>query len=448
MRTDNLQLEINTKQILKIAIPISLALIVPQINFIVNNIFLGQLGEAELGTAGITGIFYMLLAVVGNGLNSGLQALISRRAGENRIEEIGKMFMQSIWIALAFAFIAIGFTYLLAPYILTVSLHSITVKQEAISFLKIRAWGLPLLFLFQMGNAFLIGSNNSRFLKYGFMAAALLNIFFNYTLIFGHWGFPELGFNGAAVASIISELGAVLVVFGIIVYQKFQHSFSLFQFPRFNFPVSKLILKQSSPLILQWALSIVAWLIFYILIEHYGERELAISNTMRNFFGFFGIFIWAFASTTNTMVSNIIGQGKKHKVIYLVKKIMWISLSLTALLCIIINIFPEVLLMVYSSDREFIDAAIPVVRIISVGIIGMCVATVWLNAVTGTGNTKVNLLVEVVAILVYFVYIYFIMAYWKLPFVWVWSAELLYWSILFVLSFLYMRSGHWKLKEV
>ena len=80
----DLQVEITNRQILKIALPISLALLVPQINFVTNNIFLSRLGETELGTAGITGVFYLVFALVGNGLNSGLQGLIARRAGENR----------------------------------------------------------------------------------------------------------------------------------------------------------------------------------------------------------------------------------------------------------------------------------------------------------------------------------------------------------------------------
>src|SRR6185436_19260383 len=140
----DLQLEVSNRQVLKIALPITLALLVPQINFITNNIFLSGLGETELGTAGITGVFYLIFALVGNGFNSGLQGLIARRAGENRPEEIGKLFGQSIWIALFFSVAGILITYLFAPYFLGASLHSKVVQTEAIQFLKIRIWGLPL----------------------------------------------------------------------------------------------------------------------------------------------------------------------------------------------------------------------------------------------------------------------------------------------------------------
>ena len=91
-REINLQVNISNRHILGIALPITAAIIVPQINFITNNIFLGGLGERELAAAGITGVFYLIFAVVGNGLNNGLQSLIARRAGQNLPKEIGRLF--------------------------------------------------------------------------------------------------------------------------------------------------------------------------------------------------------------------------------------------------------------------------------------------------------------------------------------------------------------------
>src|SRR6185369_5189184 len=99
----DLRLQTGYKQIMAMAMPISLAILVPQINFITNNIFLGGLGEQPLAVAVITGVYYLIFAMVGQGLNNGLQALISRRAGQNRIHEIGNLFNQSIRITLVFA---------------------------------------------------------------------------------------------------------------------------------------------------------------------------------------------------------------------------------------------------------------------------------------------------------------------------------------------------------
>jgi multidrug resistance protein, MATE family len=444
----NLQVQISNRQILNIALPIALAMLVPQINFVANTVFLSGLGETELGVAGITGVYYLVFALVGNGLNSGLQALIARRAGENRPGEIGRMFSQSIWIALLFAMAGILISYLLAPYFLSAVLNSPTVQNEAKDFIKIRIWGLPFLYLFQMGNAMLVGTNNSRYMKYGFFVEAVLNIFLDYALIYGHFGLPRLGFNGAAIASIIAEASGLIIVYAILYIKKFHQRFSLFAHLRFDKELAGLIFRQSLPLVMQFVLSVSAWLFFYILIEHYGERPLAISNTMRNVFAVFGIFVWSFASTSNAMVSNIIGQGKKDQVIFLIRKIARLSFICTASLCVVINLFPALFLSIYGREEGFINEAIPVVRIVSVGLLCMSIATVWLNGVTGTGNSKVNLGIEIITILLYCIYIYLVLDVWRLSLIWAWASELIYWSAIFTLSFLYLRSGKWRNKVI
>ena len=106
----SLQVTISSKQILSISLPIALAIMVPQINFVINNIFLGALSSEALAIGGITGVFYLIFGVMGQGLNNGLQALISRRAGENRIDEIGILFSQGVIISFFLAAVGIVFT--------------------------------------------------------------------------------------------------------------------------------------------------------------------------------------------------------------------------------------------------------------------------------------------------------------------------------------------------
>lgn len=451
---NDLRVEVSNRNILKIALPISFALLVPQINFITNNIFLGGLGEQELGTAGLTGVYYLIFAAIGFGLNNGLQALIARRAGENRVEEIGKLFSQGIRIALTIAVIGIAVTYLLAPVVLRYSLHDEKVLEQSVNFLYIRIWGLPFLYIYQMRNALLVGTNQSKYLVIGTIAETVANVFFDYTLIYGKLGFPTLGFNGAAIASIIAEATGMLVVFAVIHRKGISQRFALYKHFGYQKEISKLILVQSSPLIFQHAISVMSWIFFYILVERHGytaghsNRDLAISNTMRNLFGFFGVFTWSFAATANTMVSNIIGQGRKDLVITLVRKIVRISFSIAVVVAILLNVFPHVLLSVYGQGASFTAEAIPVVRVVSSALVLMSFATVWLNAVTGTGNSSVNLAIEAAAIILYSIYVYFVLEVFKWSIVWGWMSEWLYWSTLFSLSFWYIRSGRWKKKEI
>jgi putative MATE family efflux protein len=443
-----LQLNTSYRQILGMALPISLALLVPQINFITNNIFLSRLGEKELASAGITGVYYLIFAVIGNGLNNGLQALISRRAGQNLPKEIGRLFFHGIWIALAIAALGIAITYAFAPVIMRAVIHDVDIADQVIDFLLIRIWGLPLLYLYIMRNALLVGTNQTRFLVWGALSETLVNIFLDYGLIYGRFGLPNVGFNGAAYASIIAEGAGLVVIYFVIQWTGIQKSLALFEDVTFDFAVVKLVLVQSAPLILQYAISIITWEYFYILVEHHGARDLAISNTMRNIFGLSGIFSWAFASATNSMVSNIIGQGKGDDVLPLVRKVVLVSFCISLLIVAALNMWPEWFLSFYSQGPDFISHGIPVVRIVSVAILMMSVGTVWLNAVTGTGNTLVNLRIEFVTLIIYTLYTFLVLEYWNMPITWGWGSEWVYWISMFSMAFAYMRSGKWKGKKI
>lgn len=447
LHTD-LRVEITNRQILNITLPISLAILVPQINFFTNNIFLGHFSQQALATASITGVYYLIFAMIGFGLNNGLQTLIARRAGENRPEEIGKIFGQGVFISLIIAVIGISLTWFVAPAILKNVLHSKQVADDAIYFLKIRIWGLPFLYVYQMRNALLVGTNQSRYLVSGTLAEAMSNILFDWLFIFGHFGFPRMGLNGAAVSSIIAEFMGMSVIFAVIHYKGIGKRFSLFNHFRWNRDNARLILSISLPLVFQLAISIISWEFFYILIEHHGQQALAVSNVMRNIFGLVGCFTWAFAATSATMVSNVIGQGRKDEVQLLIWKIIKLSVGFALLIAVIINLFPTKFLFIFGQDESFIIAAIPVVRVVTLAMVLMSVSAIWLNAVTGTGNSRITFFIELFTIILYCIYIYVVLEKYSLSITYGWMSEWLYWIGMFSLSFLYIRSGKWKGKVI
>ena len=432
------------RAILNLALPISLAMVVPQINFITNNIFLGGLGQQELAVAGITGVYYLIFAVIGNGLNNGLQALIARRAGQDLSKEIGRVFFHGIWLALIIATAGVVITQTVAPAILRAAIHDNEISAQAISFLRIRIFGLPLLYLYVMRNALLVGTNQTRLLVWGTLAEAVTNIVLDYGLIYGKLGMPEIGFNGAAYASIIAEGTGLIVIYAVIHFKGIHKRFALFEDTKWDGALAKHILIKSSPLIAQFSISIITWEYFYILIEHHGERSLAISNTMRNIFGLFGIFSWAFAATANTMVSNIIGQGRDGEVMGLVSKIVRCSFAFALLLFLLLNFWPEWFLSFYGQSEGFIRDAKPVVRVVSIALLMMSFGPVWLNTVTGTGNTRVNLWIELITLCIYVIYVYLVLEVYRMPLTWAWASEWVYWLSMFSMAYFYMRSGKWK----
>ena len=440
---NHLQVKVSHRQILTIALPITLAILIPQINMLTNSIFLGRLSEEALGNAGITGVYYLIFAVAGNGLNNALQTVFSRHAGRGTSENFHTILAQGIRISLMFSLICIAFTWLVTPFILKAVADPVSYPIE-MDFLRIRIVGLPFLFLFQMGNAFLVASLNSKYLIIGFIFEAVMNIVFDYLLIFGKLGFPAMGFNGAAVASVMAEITGMIVVGVVLIITGLRRRYGLVKNLAFDRGFSGEIFRVAVPLVFQYIVSVTTWLVFFILIEGRGTVAKAVSNTMRNVFGIAGVFVWAFASTTNVMTSNLIGQRRETDVFKVIKMITAWSFGLCLLMVCLLNIFPEAFFRMFGQDENFVKEGIPVIRMVSMGMLLMSVANVWLNGVTGTGKTTVNLMIELVAIVLYMGYTWYFMKVNYISLAMAWSNEFIYWSSIFLMSFFYLRSGRWK----
>lgn len=443
-----MQLEVSNRQIIKIAGPICLALIIPQINHITNTAFVGRLGEFELAANGIAGIFYLVMYMIAYGLNNGMQVLIARRAGQQQFSGIGQLFSNGIQLGLFFSVLAILLTLLAAPWFFSKALHDQHIISAAVSFIRIRIWGLPFLMLLNMANAFYIGSGHSKVLAVTSIFQEMMNIFFDYTLIFGMLGFPYMGLNGAATASVIAEITGCGVAFSILFLKKYHIKYSLFSYLRINWSIVRNILNVSAPLIVQFLFSIGSWFVFFIFIEHLGERPLAVSNMLRSIFGFFGIFTWALAAACNTMVSNIIGQGRPELVFSIIRRIVWISVGCATTVCVLVNLFPYTLLHIYTNNAELITVAIPSIRVITLSTILMAVAAVVMSGVVGTGNTRINLITEMIAVVGYLLYCDIVIERMRSELQWAWGADFIYWIVIFGMSYWYLRSGKWKGKEI
>ncbi|MBL7733490.1 MAG: hypothetical protein JNM88_20140, partial [Chitinophagaceae bacterium] len=238
------------------------------------------------------------------------------------------------------------------------------------------------------------------------------------------------------------------VIFLVIRWKGISKRFSLFGQFAWNKEKSRLIFSMSAPLMFQHAISIISWQFFFLMTEHHGDMALKVSNVMRNIFGVFGCVTWAFAATTNAMVSNVIGQGRHNEVPLLLKKIVKLSMIISVSTCIVLNLLPGTFLSVFGQGEEFIAAAIPCLRVVTGAMVIMSFSIITLSAVTGTGNTRVTFLIELLAIILYCAYVYLVVEHYFLPVAIGWMSEWLYWLSIFIPSLLYLRSNRWKHKVI
>lgn len=443
-----MQVSVSYKDIIRLTLPLSLAMVVPQVSFFTNTAFTGRLGEEALAVNGVAGIFFLILAMIGYGLSSGIQVMLSRRAGEGDAAGIAAHFTSAAVLTLGCSVALVALSLLLAPLVFSHGLHHARHAALATDFLMARVWGLPFLMATQLANSLAIATGKARFIIAGSAAATVLNILFDWLLIFGHHGFPHMGLQGAAVASVIAEIGGCAVMYTLGAAFGLFSGYPLRRYLRPDWPLIRNMFLVALPLIVQYFFSIAGWQIFFIYVEHLGESELAASQILRSVFGIFGISTWAFAATSNMMVSNIIGQGRTEEVPALIGRIAAISIGVTLVLCGALLLGARPFLALYRDDAALLALALPSLRIIGLAAIIMSVATVVFNGVAGTGRTVVNLCIEITCVVTYLIYCTIAIEHLRAGLAWAWMSEFVYWSMLLLISWLYLQSGKWKGKMV
>lgn len=436
------------KHIWQVSYPIVIGLMAQNLMVVIDTAFLGRLGEITLGAAAIGGIFYLCLVMLGAGFSVGVQILIGRRNGEGNLNQIGTIFDHANFFVFFLAIMLFLFMTYLAPMVLSLFMQSEAVLQESIEFLSFRRFGFLFGFLVLTFNSFYIGITRTRVLIASTMIMAITNILLDYMLIFGHWGMPALGIAGAATATNIAEL----VTFSfLLIWARIRGStktYGLFKSKRPNWGVYKPLFRVAIPVMFQYFLSFAAWFVFFMIIEQIGETALAASNITRSVYMLLMIPVWGLSSTTNTLVSNLIGQGQTHEVIPLIKKILWLAMGATFLIVQVNIFFPAQIIAFFTNDAHLVEATRPLLRVISLALLAFSFGMIVFSGLSGTGKTHVALAIEILSIVFYLLVAFLLAVVFKGSAPMVWFVEVVYFSILGIASYAYLRTGKWKIYQI
>ena len=436
------------RNIWKVAYPILISLGMEQMIGLTDTAFLGRVGEVELGASAIAIIYYMVLFMIGFGFSIGAQIIIGRRNGEGRFKDTGKVFWNGIYFLLGLSGIIILMSELLSPWMMKFMVSSQAIYDAALSYVRWRLPGMVFAFMTAMFRAFYVGTTQTKTLTFNSVAMVASNILFNYILIFGKFGCPALGITGAAIGSSLAELVSLIFFIAYTYLKCDRPKYGLDKAAHFEKQELKSMMPVCTWTMIQHTLSISTWFIFFIYIEHLGERALAISNIARSVSGLMWVVLQAFSSTCSTLVSNIIGEGHQEKVMSLVKRILKLSYGTVSAIIITFCIFPEAIAHIYTDIPDLIHAAVPSIIVMCSSYFLAVGGQVFFLAVSGTGSTKTAFRLELIALTVYMIYCTVIIGLMKMDVAICWTAEHVYSGVLLICSWWYMRSGRWMNRSI
>lgn len=435
-------------QIWSIAYPILVATLMEQLIGTTATAFLGRVGEVELGASALGGIFYIVVFMLGLGFSVGSQILIGRRNGQGDYSRIGSIFYHSLAFLLLFAFVLFALTRTFGPRVLERIISSHDVFVAANNYLQWRVYGFFFAFVNIMFRAFYVGTTHTRTLTLNSVVMVASNVVFDYVLIFGKCGLPAYGIAGAAMGNVLAE-GMSTLFFIVHTRLRIPYAkYGLNRLPRFRVSLLEKMLGLSVWTMVQNFLSLGTWFLFFISVEHLGERALAATNLVRNISAFTFMTVAALAATASTLVSNLMGQGDPEAVPPVLRRTVRLGFAILVPAIALIAIGGDAVLRLFTNEPEVIAASRGALYVMLSSYVLTIPAQIYFQAVSGTGNTRTALAIEMASLVIYCVFIFVAIFHYRVSLPVCWMSEHVYNLFAFLFSFAYFKWGNWRARKL
>ena len=444
------------RSIWKVSIPIIIGSAAQNVVAMTDSVFLYYRSEDDFAAIGFVASFYIIVAAIGFGFSRGGQIMIARYTGQQHPEGVGKSFYSTVYFELALALGVFLFMTYGAYWLFASLVDSDVIFYKSLEYLDTRKWGVFASYLGVACIALYTGIARPVFIVVDTLILAVTNIFLDDALIFGRHGFPEMGIAGAGLASTIAEYVALVVFLVYMLFDKQNRSYLLWagtqvkagwkkQLPGYEPKLIREIVGLSVPIVTMSVVGLGSYFFFTGLVENFGERALAVNNIIRIAYLILSIPAWGFCTGVNTLASYFVGRNEPRNV----KKILWrtvvLCLGITLTMGLPIILFPrEVLYPILGDERAYlIEAAYPVFWVLLGILVTFSFGSIFFNGLIGAGQTKKALLYQTVCALIYMLLIFVVVRSGWGNLTLAWSMEILYWVLMFGLSFRYFRRPRW-----
>ncbi len=202
-----------------LAAPVILGMLGHTFVAFIDNIMVGQLGTAELAAVSLGNSFMFIAMSIGIGFSTAITPLIAEADSSNNLKQARAAYKSGLFLCTVLGILLFLMVYFAKP-ILYLMKQPKEVVELAIPYLDLVAFSLIPLIIFQAIKQFSDGMSMTKYPMYATLLANIINVVLNYLLIFGKFGFPELGIVGAAYGTLASRFVMVLYLWILMFYKE------------------------------------------------------------------------------------------------------------------------------------------------------------------------------------------------------------------------------------
>ncbi len=401
--------------------------------------FLSRYSELAYNASGSAGLWYITLYIIFIGLSDGSQIIMAEKIGRKENFGLASTFHSNIIVLSITAIILFTIVQIVIPQMMNAFVHNKELAVAEVEFLQIRSVSFWACIFTLSSQAVYLSTGKTAIVMYTAILVAVCNIVLDYFMVFGIWIFPEMGMRGAAWASTISEIIGAIFITSALFFGKLNSTYALFASLKATSNQMIQNLKIGIPLLFQGLVALSIWTVFFVWIEQMGENELTVSLNIRYIYFLAFIPVFAFASTTKTFVAQYHGAKMYEKIPIIQRRIQLLSVLLLFIIFHGAFLYPEKLVELVSTNSEHIEQSASILRVISFSFIIYGFGSVYFQSISGLGKTRITLIVECVTTGVYLVSAYLFIKVWKLSIDQVWLVEYVYYSVMLLTTYIYLR---------
>lgn len=391
------------KRILSIALPAMVELVFTQLFSMVDTIMLGQSRNSAVAIAavGLTINPMNLVTGVLTAMNVGASAAVAWSIGAKDIPGAQKVARTAITLNLLLGVLASMALYLFAGPIITFMGAQPDTFPFAKEYLQIVALSLlPTCIGFGITSS-LRGAGVTRLPMFYNLAGNLLNVIGNYVLIFGRFGFPEMGVAGAAVATTLSRYFTLILALGTLFFAKSPIQMPLRGDYRLHREPLRRITGVGSTAALEQFIMQIGFVLFARTVSGLGTEVFAAHQVGMSVNGMTWMPPQAFGVAATTLVGQSIGAGDREKARSFVRLIHRYSLLTACVMCVFLLTCSRPIAMIYTNDASVAMLAGSVVKLIALGLPGIYTQLPVAAALRGAGDAKFPLMASALGIWIF-----------------------------------------------
>lgn len=380
------------------------ALVLYSLLYLIDAAFIAHLKSTSMyATLGVTNTMLHFIVKFAEGISVGTIVLCGKFNGAGKFKDVGKTFSDSFWTTFFSGLAISSILYFGAYWIYYFYRVPTDMIAYGVPFLRLRAVGVFFMFLYFAFIGFMRGIKNTKTPMKIFAFGAVVFLFFDYVLIFGKFGFPQMGLQGSAMASVIQYTVmlalACLSVFFKKKYRKYMVSlFSVFS----NGSKVKQLIRLSLPVMLDKSTMAIAYIWMGAMIAPMGKYALASFTAVKDLERFAFLPAVAFAQVVTFLVSNDYGKANWQGIKSNIKKIIFLSSIFVFSILIIISIWPRFFVQFFDRNGDFTDLAASALPILSVLVFFDLVQLILSGAMRGASNVKTVMMTRLLVCGLYF----------------------------------------------